>query len=505
MHVSRSTISACRSPSDWRPPSIATFFGIGYGPLSDSEAYWNATRDFACVPRTTVIGIPIGPPSQSPEPKSACMWSSAPIAADDPIRFRRDRQLVDPLVPRARGREDRAGGRLRQLGGRGDGDAECEHADGEERDSRHRRGDAAEAGVLSSGSVTSGYSARISSTNRASRSAIFGVADLEHVLRVHLARVREVEAADERDVVGDRDLGVHEVVHGVRRPLGRRLAGEPGDLEEAAKRRHLPARVPVQVPLVEDAVDLRVVDDAADVDLSVGADLGQRPEDRPRAEHGRGDPDPPLRLADPLRDPVRERLAVLGREPGPHLDPVHVDRPRLDVTRADHVAGLPELVEVEAVGVRELGRLDDRDHVLLPRPRVLRPVHRAGPDRLAVADRVLVVHQVGDAGNRPRLDRQRFEQLGRRLRRRRHRDRPGVVDVVDEPDDDAALLRVDQRRGDELGRLVVQADVVERELQRLLCGARETRPPRVRRRRRTGRRRGTSGGRSRLWRRAGRP
>ena len=79
--MSRSTISACRSPSDWRPPSIATFFGIGYGPLSDSEAYWNATRDFAWVPRTTVIGIPIGPPSQRPEPKSACMWSSAPIAA----------------------------------------------------------------------------------------------------------------------------------------------------------------------------------------------------------------------------------------------------------------------------------------------------------------------------------------------------------------------------------------------------------------------------------------
>jgi hypothetical protein len=46
-----------------------------------------------------------------------------------------------------------------------------------------------------------------------------------------------------------------------------------------------------------------------------------------------------------------------------------------------------------------------------------------------------------------------------------------VVDVVDEPDDDAALLCFDQGVGDELGRLVVQADVVERELQRPFRGA----------------------------------
>ena len=81
MQRSRSTISACRSPSEPRPPSIATFLGIGYGPLSDSGAYSKETRTFGCEPRTTVIGIPIGPPSQRPEPKSACMWSPAPIAA----------------------------------------------------------------------------------------------------------------------------------------------------------------------------------------------------------------------------------------------------------------------------------------------------------------------------------------------------------------------------------------------------------------------------------------
>ena len=44
---------------------------MGYGPGSLSLAYWNETLTFAREPRTTVIGIPIGDPFQSPEPKSA--------------------------------------------------------------------------------------------------------------------------------------------------------------------------------------------------------------------------------------------------------------------------------------------------------------------------------------------------------------------------------------------------------------------------------------------------
>ena len=48
-----------------------------------------------------------------------------------------------------------------------------------------------------------------------------------------------------------------------------------------------------------------------------------------------------------------------------------------------------------------------------------------------------------------------------------------MVDVVDEPDDDAALLRLDQGLGDERGCLVVEADVVERELECPLGGAQE--------------------------------
>src|SRR6266540_2601212 len=52
---------------------------IGYGPRSDSSAYSKETRDLAWRRPTTVIGIPIGAPSQRPEPKSACRPVPAPI------------------------------------------------------------------------------------------------------------------------------------------------------------------------------------------------------------------------------------------------------------------------------------------------------------------------------------------------------------------------------------------------------------------------------------------
>ena len=43
-----------------------------------------------------------------------------------------------------------------------------------------------------------------------------------------------------------------------------------------------------------------------------------------------------------------------------------------------------------------------------------------------------------------------------------------MVDVVDEPDGDAAYLRADERLRDDLGRLVVEPDIVEREVEALL-------------------------------------
>jgi hypothetical protein len=65
-------------------------------------------------------------------------------------------------------------------------------------------------------------------------------------------------------VVGDRDLGVHEVVDRLRRVRDRALAVE--DLERAVQQRRLPLRARVVRPLVEDLVDLGRVADAGDVE-----------------------------------------------------------------------------------------------------------------------------------------------------------------------------------------------------------------------------------------------
>ena len=83
------------------------------------------------------------------------------------------------------------------------------------------------------------------------------------------------------------------------------------------------------------------------------------------------------------------------------------------------------------------------------------------------------MHQIGHAGDRARRDRERLEQLRRGLRRRGHRDRARVVDVVDEPHGDAARLCREQRAGDDVRCVVVEPDVVERELEARLRGAQE--------------------------------
>src|SRR5207248_463663 len=89
--------------------------------------------------------------------------------------------------------------------------------------------------------------------------------DLQHVLRVLLAGVGEIEAADEDDVVTDDDLGVHVIVHGAG-GIGRRmLAGEVPALQDETERRRLPRSVPVLAPLIEHLVDLRRVDHASSV------------------------------------------------------------------------------------------------------------------------------------------------------------------------------------------------------------------------------------------------
>ena len=89
-------------------------------------------------------------------------------------------------------------------------------------------------------------------------------------------------------------------------------------------------------------------------------------------------------------------------------------------SRSSTLPRVPHLLEVARVGRRQLGRRHRREHVLGPRPVVERPVGRAGPDRRAVAHRVLVVHQVAPARDRLQRHPELLEQLrlgarGRRL------------------------------------------------------------------------------------------
>ena len=165
----------------------------------------------------------------------------------------------------------------------------------------------------------------------------------------------------------------------------------------------------------------------------------ERRQHRRDGQHRRADPNPALRPPDVLRDPARQRLAEARREPGAH--------PRVSPTRTGFGSTNPlcsttpfdqSSSKFFVKAARELRRLDDRDHVLLARPRVVRPVRRARPDGLAVAHHVLVVHQVGDAGDRPLRHAERGDELDVRLRRRRHRDRVAVPDVVDHPHRDPA-------------------------------------------------------------------
>src|SRR4029453_8202803 len=95
------------------------------------------------------------------------------------------------------------------------------------------------------------------------------------------------------------------------------LAAERGALEDAPKQRDLPLTDAVRPPLPEDLVDLCIVDDAGEVAAALVHDLHEGREDRAGREHGRGDANALLRLADVLRDPMRERFSVLRAEPGP--------------------------------------------------------------------------------------------------------------------------------------------------------------------------------------------
>lgn len=86
-----------------------------------------------------------------------------------------------------------------------------------------------------------------------------------------------------------------------------------------------------------------------------------------------------------------------------------------------------------------------------------------------------MVHQIGDAGNGRGRERQLLDELRLGARRRRDVCLLGVVDVVREPNGDAALRRSDERALDDVLQVVREMEVVDGDLERRRRGADEVR------------------------------
>ena len=84
-----------------------------------------------------------------------------------------------------------------------------------------------------------------------------------------------------------------------------------------------------------------------------------------------------------------------------------------------------------------------------------------------------MVHEVGDARDPARRDRKGLDRIRGRLGWRRNGDGPGVRDVVEEPYGDAALHGCEERREDECPCVRLEANVVEREVERGARGREE--------------------------------
>ena len=112
-------MTAWRSPSASGPPSMETSSGIGYGPASLSSSYSKSTVDSGVEESTTVIGMPIGPPSQRPEPKSAWTWRFAPMALTIRFELLRMGNLSTRLF------QTLSAGKIAQSGAPGSGSAEA--------------------------------------------------------------------------------------------------------------------------------------------------------------------------------------------------------------------------------------------------------------------------------------------------------------------------------------------------------------------------------------------
>ena len=217
--------------------------------------------------------------------------------------------------------------------------------------------------------------------------------------------MRQVVAAGEYRVVDHRDLGVHVVVHAGRRVGCRHLRGERQSGAHRLEGGSLPGRVGVDAPLAEHLGHLRAVIDTLEIWMRSVHQVAQRPQDHSGGDHRRAHPDAVLCMRNPVSDHMRHLAPAPRREEDVRLyETVLVsngDAGEIVLPAAFDPGGFPQFPEVLRVLRRQCWGRDLDDDVLLSRPRIVRPVHGAGPDRRrigrAVAHDVFVMHQVRNA------------------------------------------------------------------------------------------------------------
>ena len=173
-------------------------------------------------------------------------------------------------------------------------------------------------------------------------------------------------------------------------------------------------------------------------------------------------------------DAPRQVRAVAGAEPRADrhaADAVGAHRIR---ARAVDAAAPPQVVEVRAVGGGDAGVLRRAGCTFSWRShessvQFVEPVSTGR----AVAHDELVVHEVRLAGDRAGRQRERLDQGRLGLRRRRVLGVAGAVVVVGQAHVDAAPRGADERVPDAVADLAGQADVVQREDERLAGGVEE--------------------------------
>mgnify|MGYP003694283217 CR=1 FL=1 len=220
-------------------------------------------------------------------------------------------------------------------------------------------------------------------------------------------------------------------------------------------------------PLVDDALDLRSVEAARDVEPS---EIRSRAPTAPAPTVSTGEQMRTRRCARliALRDPPRQRLAEPGREPGTHLVPAMPHRIGLDEAAVLDDPFRPELARSRPCkSAASFGRLR-RSRSRSPAATTNRRSSSSTPSRPSAPSRTAYlwcirsgIPAIGRCGTPQRRD-----QLDVRLRGRRHRDRVAMADVVDHPDSDAARRRGLDRPADELCGLGPQVEVVLREVER---------------------------------------